>query len=132
MAHTLTHLKPSALAPARGYSHGVQAVGGHSVFIAGQVALDREGHLVGADDLAAQAEQVFQNLQAVLEDAGAGFGDVVKLGFYLLDLAGFDVVRAVRDRFIDTQRPPASTAVAVAGLVSPQFLIEVDAIAVVG
>lgn len=130
MAPILRHLQPSGLAPARGYSHGVEAHGGRSVFVAGQVALDPAGQLVGPGDVAAQAEQVFANLQAVLEAAGAGFDDVVKLGFFLLDLADFDAVRAVRDRFIDTERPPASTAVAVAGLVRPDFLIEVDAIAI--
>ena len=76
------------------------------------------------------AVQVFDNPRAVLAAGGAGFADVVKLGFYLRDFAELDAVREVRDQYVDTANPPASTAIAVVRLARPEFLIEVDAIAV--
>ena len=124
------HLNPPTVAAARGYSHAVEAVGGRTLYVAGQVALAPDGTLVGPGDVRVQAEQVFENLRAVLAAGGADYGDVVKLGFYLRDFTAFDAVRAVRDQYVDTANPPASTAVAVVSLAAPEFLIEVDAVAV--
>ena len=124
------HQAPEGMSPGLGYSHAV-ASSGRIVAIAGQVALDAEGNLVGPGDPAAQAEQIFQNLRLALASAGATFADVVKLGYFLTDVAFLPAVREVRDRYIDTERPPASTAVQVTALPRPEFLLEIEAWAVV-
>jgi enamine deaminase RidA (YjgF/YER057c/UK114 family) len=120
---------PPGLFPPTGYSQVAEVRGGRLVFVAGQVAMDATGSLVGAGDYRAQAEQVFRNLETALRSAGATFRDVVKLNYYLLDVAHLPEVREVRDRFVDAQRPPTSTAVQVARLFRPEFLLEVDAVA---
>jgi len=74
---------------------------------------------------------VFQNLQRALTAADATFSDVVKLSFLLTDVAHLPTIRLVRDEYVDTARPPASTAVQVAGLFAPEFLIEIEAVALV-
>jgi enamine deaminase RidA (YjgF/YER057c/UK114 family) len=101
------------------------------VFVSGQVALDQAGKLVGPNDLGAQTRQVFTNLRTALESVGGSFDDVVKLTYYLLDASQIATVRRVRDEFVNTTHPPASTAVEVRRLVREDFLIEVDAVAVV-
>jgi enamine deaminase RidA (YjgF/YER057c/UK114 family) len=123
---------PSTLHSPRGYSHAAKLTEGKPVFIAGQVALDKSGDLVGKDDLAAQAEQVFQNLKAILDAAGGSFRDVVKLNVYVLDISRLPAYRDVRDRFVDTKNPPTSTAVQVSALFRPEFLIEIEAVAALG
>src|SRR5580692_1551648 len=121
---------PEGVAAGRGYSQ-VVAGRGRLVVVSGQVAQDEHGELVGAGDADLQARQVFENLRRCLAEAGAGFGDVVKLGLYVLDVAHLPAVRAARDAVIDTTRPPASTAVQVAALFAPGYLIEADAWALV-
>lgn len=113
-----------------GYSHVAKTNGGVPVFIAGQVALDTSGKLVGAGDFRAQAQQVFENLKAAVEAAGGTFSNIVKLNIYVVDTSRLSEYREVRDRYIDLQNPPASTAVQVAALFRPEFLIEVEAVAV--
>jgi enamine deaminase RidA (YjgF/YER057c/UK114 family) len=125
----LRHLSPAGLAPARGYSHVVDVSGGRTIFISGQVALDKSGAVVGGGDMRAQAKQVFENLKTALDAAGASFADVVKLGFYVTDASQVQQIRDVRDTYINTDAPPASTLVEVRRLVRQEFLIEVDAIA---
>lgn len=126
----LSHLKPEGVAPGNGYSHVVTGPG-RWVAIAGQVAFDADGNLVGVDDAGAQARQVFANLERCLAAAGATFADVVKLNFYVTDIAFLPEVRAARDAHIDTANPPASTAVQVAALFRPEALVEIEAYAVV-
>lgn len=123
-------INPPELAPTPGYTHVVEATGGRTIYVSGQVALDRSGGVVGEGDLEAQARRVFENLNAALVAAGAGFGDVVKLGYYLTDISRIGEVRGVRDEYVDTGNPPASTAVEVRRLVREEFLIEVEAVAV--
>jgi enamine deaminase RidA (YjgF/YER057c/UK114 family) len=101
------------------------------VYIAGQVALDPTGALVGPGDIRAQARQVFDNLKAALQAVGAGFEEVVKLNYYLLDATHLPVVREVRDEYVNTQQPPASTAVEVRRLFRDDLLIEVEAVAII-
>lgn len=120
---------PGTMHAPRGYTHVADVRSGRLVFIAGQVALDREGNLVGEGDIKAQAEQVFKNLQAAVTAVGGSFHDVVKLNFYITSDAGIPAVREVRDRYVNTQAPPASTAVVVSRLFRPEFLIEVEAVA---
>jgi enamine deaminase RidA (YjgF/YER057c/UK114 family) len=127
LRHVVT---PEGVAAGRGYSQVV--VGrGRLVAVSGQVAQDEHGGLVGAGDAAVQARQVFENLRRCLAEAGAGFDDVVKLGLFVLDVAHLPAVRAARDAVIDTTRPPASTAVQVAALFAPGYLIEAEAWALV-
>jgi len=101
------------------------------IYIAGQVSLDRAGKLVGEGDMRAQAQQTFENLKAALEASGAKFENVVKLNYYVLDVTQLPAVREVRDKFVNTANPPASTAVEVKRLFREGFLIEVEAVAAV-
>ena len=127
----LRHVVAPEGAPAgRGYSQVVTGRG-RLVVVSGQIAQDSAGELVGPGDPAAQARQVFENMGRCLAEAGAGFGDVVKLTFFVLDVAHLPAVREARDAVIDTARPPASTAVQVAALAAPGYLLEVEALALV-
>ena len=121
---------PEGVAAGRGYSQVVTGRG-RLVVVSGQVAQDENGELVGAGDAGAQARQVFENLRRCLAEAGASFADVVKLGFFVLDVADLPALRAARDAVIDTTRPPASTAVQVAALFAPGYLLEAEAWALV-
>jgi enamine deaminase RidA (YjgF/YER057c/UK114 family) len=112
-----------------GYSH-VTVAAGAVAHISGQVPLRSDGTLVEGG-ARAQAEQVFENLRTALEAVGASWAQVVKMNYYLRDIADLDEVRTVRDRFLDPARLPASSLVQVAGLVHPDFRIEIDAVAVI-
>jgi 2-iminobutanoate/2-iminopropanoate deaminase len=126
-------LKPSGLAPAHGYTHAVVTKPGKLIFLSGQVANDPSGKLIGKGDLTAQTEQVFANLKTALAAAGASFNDVVKITWYVKGYKSEDlpILRSVRDKYVNTAEPPASTLVGVASLFQDDYLIEVDAIAVV-
>jgi enamine deaminase RidA (YjgF/YER057c/UK114 family) len=119
------------MAPGNGYSQVVVARGDRIVSIAGQVAMDQHGELVGPDDPRAQAERVFENLRLALDAAGATFADVIKLTVFVMDIAILPVVREIRDTYVDAEHPPASTAVQVGALFRPGYLLEVEALAVV-
>ena len=128
---SLTHIAtPDGLAPGNGFSHVVWGEG-RFVAVSGQVAVDGEGQVVGEGDPAAQARQVFANLQRCLEEAGAAFADVMKFTFFVTDLSVMPALREVRDTYLDPERLPACSAVQVAGLVRPELLIEIEAFAVV-
>ncbi|MCG8965317.1 MULTISPECIES: RidA family protein [Streptomyces] len=121
---------PDGVAPAAQYSHVVLGTG-RFVAVSGQLALDEDGTLVGEGDAAAQARQVFENLRRCLSAAGAGFDDVVKLTFFVTDMAHMPAIRAARAEHIPDDRLPAASAVQVASLVRPEFLMEIEAFAVV-
>jgi enamine deaminase RidA (YjgF/YER057c/UK114 family) len=123
-------LTPATLSPPFGYSHVVEAPAGTIVYISGQVPLDAEGNLVGAGDFAAQTRQVFENLTRALEAADATWSDVVKLDYFLRDVDQIGAVRAIRDEYVDTANPPASTLVEVSGLFRPDVLVEIQATAI--
>jgi len=122
-------VKADALPPSPGYSQAVEVRPGRIIYVAGQVSMDRSGKLVGEGDMRAQAQQTFENLKAVLEASGAKFENVVKLNYYVLDVAQLPAVREVRDKFVNAANPPASTAVEVKRLFREGFLIEVEAVA---
>ena len=130
MAKHLIFQNPEGLPKSQGYSHVVQAVDGRTIYISGQVALDRDGQLVGKDDFEAQCVQVFENVRVALESAESDFGSVVKLNFYLTDMQNLPALRIVRDRYVVTSNPPASSAFEVRRLVREDWLIEIDAVAV--
>jgi len=111
-----------------GYSHAAK-VGG-LVFVAGQIAQDVEGALVGRGDIEAQAVQVFDNLKAVLASAGATLDDVVKMTTYTTSLAYRPKIAEVRARYFKTYFPP-NTFVVVASLATPEYLLEIEAVAAV-
>ena len=128
----LSHaVAPDGVAPGNGYSHVVWGTG-RFVAVSGQIALDETGALVGEGDPAAQARQVFENLRRCLAEAGATFADVMKLTYFVTDVAHLAAIRAARDEAIDTARPPASSAVQVAALFRPDLLLEIEAFAVIG
>ena len=131
MSHNVQLLIPETMPRSVGYSQLAIVGGGKLVFISGQVALDKSGNLVGKDDFRVQLQQVFENLKAAVEAAGGTFHDVIKLNSYLLDMSHVAEFREVRDKYIDVKNPPASTAVQVPRLVRPEFLVEVEAVAVV-
>jgi enamine deaminase RidA (YjgF/YER057c/UK114 family) len=123
-------LAPEGLPPANGYSHAV-AAGGRLIVVSGQLPLDQDGTLVGPSDPLAQAAQVFANLGCALGASGATPADVIRFGFFLVDLGDLAHVRAARDAFLADGPPPASTLVQVVGLVVPGARVEIDALAVV-
>jgi enamine deaminase RidA (YjgF/YER057c/UK114 family) len=129
---TVERMNPDSMHRPTGYTHVVRARGGTTIYIAGQVALDAGGVVVAPGDLGGQTRQVFLNLQTALAAADAGFQDIVKLNTYIVDYRPElrDVYRAVRNEFLPAD-PPASTLVGVQALAQPEFLIEVEAIAVI-
>jgi len=121
------------LSPARGYSHVVSTSGGRTIYVAGQIAMDKDGNIVGKGDLKAQARQVLENVTAALGAAGATFKDVVKANTYVVNL-GPDSLAAIREAradFYPAEDPPASTLVGVTALAFPDLLIEIEVVAVV-
>jgi enamine deaminase RidA (YjgF/YER057c/UK114 family) len=128
MAHR--YLNPPTIAHPTGYTHVVEATGSRTFYISGQVALDASGNIVGQGDMGAQARQVFENLHAALRAIGAGFNDVAKLTYFIVDMAQMPAVREVRDQFVLAEQLPASTAVEVRSLAREEFLLEVEAVAV--
>lgn len=117
-------------APAGHYSHGIVS-SGRLLFVAGQVALDQEGNLVGGDDAAAQARQVLTNLTRVVEEAGGRMEDVARTTLYLTRLEDRGPVGEVRKEFFPSPAP-ANTLLVVSSLASPEFLVEIDAIVALG
>jgi enamine deaminase RidA (YjgF/YER057c/UK114 family) len=101
------------------------------VIISGQVALDKDGSLVGKGDLARQTSQIFINIKNIIEGAGGTMDDLVKIGIYMIDARQVQVFRDVRDTFINIKNPPASTMVQVSALFRPDLLVEVDATAII-
>lgn len=125
MAHEILNL--TSVHPTRGYSHAAKA--GNTLFIAGQIAQDQGGSLVGKGDMAAQTRQVFSNLRNILDEAGGGLANIVKMTTLITHFANIDAYRTVRNEFLSDPMPP-NTLMVIDSLASPDFLIEVEAIAV--
>src|ERR1700720_1629246 len=118
---------PATLPPPIGYSHIAKVSQGTLVYLAGQVASDASGKLVGEGNFEAQAEQVFRNLRIAVEAAGGTMADIVKLNIYLVaevDQAEVPKLRAIRNRYVNVEQPPASTLVFVCRLARPGWLAE--------
>jgi enamine deaminase RidA (YjgF/YER057c/UK114 family) len=125
---------PATLPSPVGYSHVAKVNKGTLIYLAGQVSSDASGKLVGEGNFEAQAEQVFRNIMLGLEAAGAGMVDIVKLNIYIVaevDQAEVPKLRAIRDRYVDTKKPPASTLLFVTRLARPGWLLEIEAIAAI-
>ena len=128
------NINPDTLMAPRGYTHVVSLAGvSKLVYVAGQVAVDKDGKLVGAGDLAAQAKQVAANVKAALAAAGATPADVVKTNIYVVNYkpADYAAIRDARAELFGTSAPPASTLVGVAALAVDGLLIEIEVIAAV-
>ena len=124
---------PPELGTPPGYSQIVEISAGPVVFIAGQTAVDREGNVVGRNDFTAQAEQVFRNLAIALTASGCTAANLVKLTVFLTDMGNLGSYREARNRFFASVAPPAAPAVTlveVSKLYGPDFMIEIEAIAV--
>ncbi len=126
-------INPSSLSTPRGYSHVAEINLGNCtmLIISGQVALDEKGNLVGKDDMAKQAEQVFKNIKNCVTNSGGTMDNIVKLSYFTLDVSQIQKVRDVRDKFINTTKPPASTLVQVSKLFREDILIEIEATAII-
>lgn len=123
-----TIVAPPFIHKTTGYSHAVRA--GNTLYIAGQVALDADGNLVGEGDIEAQVAQVWQNLKAVLGHAGGTVEDIVKITVFVTDIASRPAIGAARDAVFPNGRYPASTFLVVQSLARPELLVEIEAIAV--
>ncbi len=131
MSDHIKRINPPALAAPTGYTHVVEVTGAaKTVYIAGQVAYDERREVVGVRDMAAQAEQVYRNLEAALAAAGASFSDVVKMTTFITDMAQAPAARAVRARYFGDALP-ASTLVEVTALAHPDLMIEIEVVAAV-
>ncbi|MBI4334516.1 MAG: RidA family protein [Chloroflexi bacterium] len=124
-------LQPATVATPQGtYSQGVKVRGGTTVYIAGQVAVNARGELVGKGDMRAQLRQVHENLKALLEAAGATFDNVVKTTAFVTDMEAYRKASDIRKEYLKGYYPP-STVVGVTRLAREEYLIEVEAIAVI-
>jgi len=129
---SIRRINPPELGSPPGYSQIVEVTAGRMVFIAGQTALDRDGNLVGKNDFAVQAGQVFHNLSIALHASGCTAANLVKLTVFLTDMDNLARYREARNRFFASVAPaaaPAVTLVEVSKLYGPDFLIEIEAIA---
>ena len=126
MAREIIHPSSVHSTAGVGYSHVARA--GDTVYVAGQIALDSSGNLVGKGDIEAQTHQVYANLQAILEELGGSLEDIVKLTTYLTDRGHLDAFRRVRNRFFTDAFPP-NTLLFVSGLAHPDYLVEIEAVA---
>lgn len=130
----IRRINPPELGTPPGYSQIVEVNAGRIIFIAGQSALDQDGNLIGKNDFAAQAAQVFRNLAVALEASGCSPANLVKLTVFLTDMNNLGIYREARNRFFASVTPPAAPAVTlveVSKLYGADFLIEIEAIAVV-
>lgn len=116
-----------------GYTHVVVSAAGKTLYISGQVPVNDAGQIVGAGDLKAQTQQVYENLRYCLRFAGANFEDIVKMTTYVVNYkpSDIDIVREVRKGYLSKENPPASTLVGVQALAHPEYMIEIEAIAVI-
>jgi enamine deaminase RidA (YjgF/YER057c/UK114 family) len=130
--NAINFINPPELARPPGYSHVVEIRSGRIVYIAGQVAVDQHGQLVGSGDFEAQADQVFRNLAAALASVGCTPRELVKLNVFVRDMSRLPLYRKARDRFLGSTKPPSApaiTLVEVSRLFSEEFLIEIEAVA---
>jgi enamine deaminase RidA (YjgF/YER057c/UK114 family) len=125
-------VNPPGLSRSPRYSHVAEVTRGRLIFVSGQVAQDASGNPVGAGDMKAQTRQVFENLKVALAGCGATYRDVVQLTSYIVDIPkNIEAYREVRQEYLSgLPQPPTSTTVGVSALVRPEYLLEVEAIAV--
>ncbi len=125
MAHEILELKN--VHPTIGYSHATKA--GNTLYIAGQIAKDKDGNLVGIGDIEIQARQVFTNLKNILKEAGGDLHNIVKMTTFLTHYNSIEGYRKIREDYFIEPCPP-NTLLIIDSLALPEFMIEVEAIAV--
>jgi len=125
-AQDIQRINPAGMTQPSTYSHLVRT--GDLLFIAGQVALDGNGEIVGRGDMTAQVTQVLENLSTVLESQGADFSNIVKINIFTTNIDMFRQSGEVRARYF-AGHAPASTLVQIQRLARPAFLVEIEAIA---
>jgi enamine deaminase RidA (YjgF/YER057c/UK114 family) len=131
-APSIRRINPPELGTPPGYSQIIEVSAGRIIFMSGQTALDRDGNVVGKNDFAAQAAQVFRNLSLALQASGCTATNLVKLTVFLTDMDNLASYREARNRFFASVTPsaaPAVTLVEVSKLYGPDFMIEIEAIA---
>jgi len=126
-------LNPASLCPTFGWTHVVTVSGGKTIYISGQVGINEKGEVVGKGDLKRQTEQAFENIRLALAATGATYRHVVKTSLYVVGLRPehVPIIREVRSRYVWAEHPPSSTLVGVSALVGPDWLIEIEAVAVI-
>jgi enamine deaminase RidA (YjgF/YER057c/UK114 family) len=131
---TVEHPSSKGLFTNPAFSQVVVAAGTRTIYTAGQVSIDEDGRVVGPGDLAVQTAQVMRNVGLALAAAGAGFADVVKITTYVVNYRPEQrsIISQARAPFFAGRPPPASTLIGVAALALPEWLVEIEAIAVVG
>ena len=124
-------INPEAIHTPRGYTHVVEVNGGRLLFVSGQVAIDKDGQIVGKGDLKAQAHKAAENLVAALKGAGASLADVIKMNTYVVNYKQHDyrAINDMRREFFPKENPAASTLIGVAALAVDGLLIEIEAVA---
>lgn len=129
MSERVTFSNPATMPPTRGYTHVVEIEGPQRiVYVAGQLGFTPDGML--AEDFRGQAMQAFANLKAALASVGGGFEHVVKITNFFTDMDNLQAFFVVRDSFVNTKAPPASTAVEISRLAVEGALFEIEAVAV--
>jgi enamine deaminase RidA (YjgF/YER057c/UK114 family) len=131
--NTIEHPRPEGLLHNLAFSQVVVASGKRTVYTAGQVSIDERGTLVGAGDLAAQTAQAMRNVGLALAAARASYTDIVKITTYVVNYKPEhrSIIGKARAPFFSNGTPPASTLVGVAALALPEWLVEIEAIAIV-
>jgi 2-iminobutanoate/2-iminopropanoate deaminase len=129
----VSFINPKEVAVPTGYTQVVSVDSPKRIlYVSGQVSIDQKGDIVGKGDLETQTRQVYSNLLAILRSQGASFKDVVKLNTYTTEPEKVATVRKVRNEFVSSEAPPASTFVGVTALADPSYLVEVEAVAMIG
>ena len=121
-------INPPGLTRPTGYTHVVVSADGHTAYIAGQVAFDSTGAVVGVGNFQAQADQVFSNLRRALASVGASFGDVMKTTTFITDPKNIPALRDTRARYFDAAHSPANTLIPVTALARPDLLLEIETV----
>jgi 2-iminobutanoate/2-iminopropanoate deaminase len=119
------HNPTTIAAPVGAYTHGIEVpAGARWLAVSGQIGAARDGSVPAG--IEAQAENAWRNIKAILEDAGMGLGDIVKVTIFLTRAENIPAYRAARDRVMGDARP-ASTLVVISSLVKPELLVEIEA-----
>ena len=124
-----TYSNPATMSPPRGYSHVVKV--DNTVYIAGQISADRDGSVVGKGDPEAQVRQIWHNIEAAVKSVGGTLNDIVKTTTYVTSIGYGAAVRKVREELFPGHAP-TSTLLVVSGLASPDYMVEIESIAVLG
>ena len=131
MMHKMEHINPDGLIKNPAFSQIITTAGnGKTIYIGGQNAVNDKGQILGQNDISMQTEQVMKNLEIALTSCGVGFESLVKLNIHIVQ--GQNAYRAfqVSQKYLEhTPNPPIITVLFVAGLIHPEFLLEIDAIA---